>query len=155
MVFSLEKLISPVFLLGLLNLDQISVQEIARAVLVEGLSVLIDSLLKEICHFLPILRDLVSDALLPRQVTHNRYIVDGRHAGEELESLLDEVHESFESRVAMMETHSHYERADHVADRHTEGGRDVCGSSASHRTPPQKRIDFVLNQNITVVYFEP
>lgn len=154
MVFSLEKLSLPAFLLGSLNLEQISVHEIAHVILVKGVSVLIDSLLEEIRHFRPILRDLVSDALHARQVTHDRYIVDGYHAGEEFESLLDEAHEFFELRVAVMETHSHYERADHVTDRHTETERDVCGRPASHRHPPQKRINFALNQNIAIIYFE-
>lgn len=107
MIFSLEKLSLPAFLLGLLNLEQISVHEIAHVILVEGCSVLIDSLLEEIRHFRTILRDLISYALHARQVTHARDIVDAHHAGEELKSLLDEAHESFESRVAVMEAHSH------------------------------------------------
>lgn len=145
MIFSLEKRVFPTLLLGLLDLEQIGIHEIAYVILIEGRFVLIDGLLEEIGHLLPILRDLVLNTLDARQIAHQRYVIDGRDSAEKLEALLDEAHEPLESRIPMLETHSHDDRADHIADRHCERGRDIRRRPAAQLQPPQKRIYLTLN----------
>lgn len=124
-ILSLEKGGGTTLPLRFLDLEQVRVDEISHCPLVESRAMLIDRLLKETGHFRPIFRQFVSNLLQAGQVTHHGDEVDGGHTAEQFEPLLDQVHKSFESGVAMLESYSHYDGADNVADRHSKGSRNV------------------------------
>lgn len=130
--------------LRFLDLEQVRVDEISHRPLVESRTMLIDRLLKETCHFRPIFRQFVSNLLQAGQVTHYGDEVDGSHAAEQFESLFDQVHKSFESGVSVLESYSHYDGADNVADRHSKGGRDVGRRATFRRQSAKKRFNLAL-----------
>lgn len=144
MISSLEELSLATFRLCLLDLEQIRVDEIANVALVKSRPMLIDGLLEELGHLGAILAELVADSLEPGQVTQHGDEIHRDHAAEELEALVDEAHEALESRVAVIEAHPHDDRANDVADRHTERWRDVSWLAAVYHQARYERVDFAL-----------
>lgn len=148
MIFPLEKGGCTALPLRFLDLEQVRVDEISHCPLIESRAMLVDRLLKEARHFCPILRQFVPNLLKAGQVTHDGDEVDGSHAAEQFEPFLDQVHESFESCVPVLESYSHYDGADYVADRHPEGSRDVGRRAAFRRQSAKKRFHLALKYYI-------
>lgn len=130
-IFALKEARLPSLGPRLLDLEKVSVNEIPYVVPIEGGAMIVDRLLKEIGHLAPILRELRSDLLKTREISHDRYVIHRYHATEQSEALLYESHESLESLVPVPEADAHYDRAYNVADRHTERRRHVGRCTAS------------------------
>ena len=151
MILPLEKRGGATFTLRFLDLEQIRVDKVSHGAFVERCPMLVDRLLKEVRHFRAVLRYLVANLLETGQITHHGDEVDGGHAAEQLETLLDQVHESFEPIVAMLETHSHYDGAYNVADRHSKGGRNVRRYATFRRQSTKKRPHLALKSNLLLL----
>lgn len=147
MILPLKKRGGATFSLRFLDLEQIRVDKVSHGAFVERCPMLVDRLLKEVRHFRAVLRYLVANLLETGQITHHGDEVDGGHAAEQLEALLDQVHESFEPIVAMLETHSHYDGAYNVADRHSKGGRNVRRYASFRRQSTKERPHLALKSN--------
>lgn len=128
-VLALEQLVAALLLFGVLDLEQVRVDQVADVAAVEGLAVTVHGLLEEAAHLLAVLHQLLARPLQAGDELENGQEVDPVESAEEAEAFLDQVHEAFEARVVVLEAHAHDEGADHVADGRPEDGTQVGGRS--------------------------
>lgn len=149
MVHPLEELGVAALVLGLLDLEEVGVDEVAYVPFVEGGAVLFDRLLEEGRHLRAVRGDLVAYPPDAGQVPHHGYEVDGHHVAEETEALLDQGHEPLEPAVPVAEPHPHYYRAYHVADGHPQRRGYVGRRAGAHRERAQEGVDLALENHET------
>lgn len=126
-IFAIEQLTT--FGLGLFNLHQIRVDQIANIIRIECAPMIVDYFPVKFEHVRTILGDLVASGLLAGQILYGRYVVDGMNFAEQTHTLFDQEGESLEFGIIDRETNRHHNATDDIADGHRIDGTQIDRST--------------------------